>query len=144
MIWVAISENGVARLFFLPHGTTMNGPPFIVELLEEKLKIYMAVHNCTVFMQDGAPCHRSKVATIFLAKNKIKVLDWLGNSPDLNPIENLWTNLKDKVAQRQPSSAKDHVEKIKEEWVKEISQEYCRNLGHSMPRRLQDVIKNGG
>ena len=28
MIWVAISENGVARLFFLPHGTTLNGPPF--------------------------------------------------------------------------------------------------------------------
>ena len=142
MIWGASSENGVAGLFFLPHGTTMNGPRY-VELLEEKLKIHMAGHNCTVFMPDGAPCHRSKVATIFLAKNKVKVLDWPGNSPDLNPIENLLTNLKDKVGERQLSSAKDLVEVIKEVWVKEISQEYCRNLMHSMPRCLQDVIKNG-
>ena len=74
MIWGAISENGVAGLFFLPLGTTKNGPRY-VELLEEMLKTHMAVHNCTVFMQDRAPCHRSKVATTFLAKNKIKVLD---------------------------------------------------------------------
>ena len=143
VIWGAISENGVAGLFFLPHGTTMNGPRY-VELLEEKPKIHTAVHNCTVFMQDGAPCHRSKVATTFLAKNRIKVLDWPGNIPDFNPIENLWTNLKDKVAERQPARAKDLVKVIKEVWVKEISQEYYRNLVCSMPRRLQDVIKNGG
>ena len=74
MIWGAISENGVAGLFFLRNGTTMNDPRH-VESLEEKLKIHMAVHNCTVFVQDGTPCHRSKVATTFLAKNEIKVLD---------------------------------------------------------------------
>ena len=69
MIWRAIFENVVAGLFFWPHGTTMNGPRY-VELLEEKLKIHMAVHNCTVFMQDGAPCHRSKVAQLFWLKTK--------------------------------------------------------------------------
>ena len=69
MIWGAISENAVVGLFFLPHGTTMNGPRY-VKLLQEKLKIHMAVHNCTVFMQDVAACPRSKVATTFPAKNK--------------------------------------------------------------------------
>ena len=69
MIWGAISENAVVGLFFLPHGTTMNGPRY-VKLLQEKLKIHMAVHNCTVFMQDVAACSRSKVATTFPAKNK--------------------------------------------------------------------------
>ena len=58
MIWGAISENAVVGLFFLPHGTTMNGPRY-VKLLQEKLKIHMAVHNCTVFMQDVAACPRS-------------------------------------------------------------------------------------
>ncbi|KAI0222937.1 Glutamate carboxypeptidase 2 [Lamellibrachia satsuma] len=46
-------------------------------------------------MQDGAPCHQSKVATDFL-KNKISLLEWPENSPDLNPIDNLWTIMKDK------------------------------------------------
>jgi len=86
MIWGAISEHGVAGVSFLLPGTTMNGHRY-VELLAEKLNIHMAVHNCTIFMQDGAPCHRSKVAKTFLAENRIKVLDWPGNSPDLNPIE---------------------------------------------------------
>ena len=143
MIWCTISEHGVTGISFLPPGTTMNGPRY-VKLLGEKLKIYMAVHNCTIFMQDGAPCHRSKVAKTFLGENRIKVLDWPGNSPDLNPIENLWTNMKNKVAEKHPSSAKDLVKVIKEVWVKEISQEFCRNLVHSMPRRLQEVIKTGG
>jgi len=102
----------------------------------------MAVHNCTIFMQDGAPCHRSKVAKTFLAENRIKVLDWPGNSPYLNPVENLWTNMKNRVAEQRPPSAKDFVKVIKEVWVKEISQEFCGNLVHSMTRRLQDVIQD--
>jgi len=52
--------------------------------------------------------------------------------------------MKNKVAEKHPSSAKDLVKVIKEVWVKEISQEFCRNLVHSMPRRLKVVIKNGG
>ena len=98
MIWGSISEHGVAGIFFLPPGTTINGPRYI-ELLAEKLKVHMAVHNYTIFMQDDAPCHRSKGAKTFLAENQIKVLDWPGNSPDLNPIKNLWTNMKNKVAE---------------------------------------------
>ena len=48
-------------------------------------------------MQDGAPCHRAKIATQFLKSKKIQILDWPGSNPDLNPIENLWTDLKNKV-----------------------------------------------
>ena len=86
MIWGANSEHVVAGISFLPPGKTINGPRY-VELLAEKLKIYITVHNCTSFMQDGAPCHRLKVAKTFLAENRIKVLDFPSNRPDLNPIE---------------------------------------------------------
>ena len=139
MIWGAMSCFGPSGLYFIPPNTTMNGPRYL-ELLKEKLKLHMDIHKCTIFMQDGTPCHRSKVATDFLKKNNISMLEWPGNSPDLNPIENLWTIMKDKVADKQPSSAQNLKQAIKDVWVTEITQEYCESLVSSMPRRIQAVI----
>ena len=99
MIWGAMSKNGAAGLNFLNPGTTMNGAKY-KELLNDKLKLHMEVHNTKIFMHDGAPCHRSKTVAEFLKKSTVKTMDWPGNSPDLNPIENLWTYLKDKVAEK--------------------------------------------
>ena len=118
--------------------------PRYVEMLQEKLKLHMEIHNCTVFMQDGAPCHKSKVMSEFLSQQRIKVLDWPGNRPDLNPIENLWDILKDKVANKQSTSAKHLQEVIKESWVKDLTREYCSTLVASMPRRLQAVFEAKG
>ena len=103
MIWGAMSVNGTAALYFLPVGVTMNGSPY-VNLLREKLQLHMAVHQCSVFMHDGAPCHRFKVVQSFLDQPRINMLEWRGNSPDLNPIENLWSTMERKVAEQQPSS----------------------------------------
>ena len=69
-----ISVNGTAGLFFLPKGVAMNGQRYL-QLLEEKLELHMTVHNCEIFMHDGAPCHRSKIVTTFLKSKKVKVLD---------------------------------------------------------------------
>ena len=88
MIWGAMSKNGTAGLYFLTTGTTMNGSKY-VDLLKSKLLLHMSVHNTSIFMQNGAPCHHSKIVKKFLGDNNVVTLDWPGNSPDLNPIENL-------------------------------------------------------
>ena len=91
-------------------------------------------------MPDGAPCHRSKIVKHFLTENHIKIQDWPENSPDLNSIENLWTNIKDLVSQKQPGFSLELIKVIKKVWVKKISGEYCESLTHRMPRRLQAVL----
>ena len=89
IIWGAMSSSGTAGLFFLPTGTTINSVRYRKKL-EDKLDIHMTIHECNMFMHDGAPCHRSKLVSDFLPKKNIKTLDWPSNSSDLNPIENLW------------------------------------------------------
>ena len=143
MIWGAMSKNGTAGLYILTPGTTMNGAKY-VELLKNKLLLHMAVHNTTIFMQDGAPCHQSKICEEISGENHVTTLDWPGNSPDLDPIENLWSKMKDLVAEKQSSSGKALINTIKEVWVNEISTDYCISLTASMPRRLQAVIKVQG
>ena len=46
------------------------------------------------------PKHTSKVVAKWLKDNKVKVLEWLSQSPDINPIENVWAELKKHVRAR--------------------------------------------
>lgn len=79
------------------------------------------------------------VATLQLTK----VID-TPQSPDLNPIENLWVHLKKKVAKRSPKNKHDLIKFIKEEWYK-IPNEYdIPKLINSMQRRLRAVIDAAG
>ena len=53
-------------------------------------------------MHDGAPAHRTKLVKKLLSEENIPTLEWPGNSPDLNSIENAWNVMKNKVQEAQP------------------------------------------
>ena len=71
------------------------------------------------------------------------VLHWPSQYPDLNPIENLWRELKVWVAKRQPRNLNDLEKICKEEWDK-IPPEMCANLVANYKKRLTSVIANKG
>ena len=54
-----------------------------LELLKGKLKIYIDIHQCRIFMHDDAPCNRSRIISDFLKNQKVEVLQRPGNNPDL-------------------------------------------------------------
>ena len=144
MIWGAITAHMRCGLWFMPHNTTINGTVYL-EILKEKLQLFMNISNTSKFQHDGAPCHRAKKVNDWLNTNGIEVIGpWPGNSPDLNPIENCWDVVKKEVAKLRPTSTDDLREKIKQVWVHKITPDYLRKLIHSMPTRLAKCLKAGG
>uniref|UniRef100_A0A9J8ADP4 Tc1-like transposase DDE domain-containing protein n=1 Tax=Cyprinus carpio carpio TaxID=630221 RepID=A0A9J8ADP4_CYPCA len=94
-----------------------------------------------IFQHDGAPCHKAKVITKWLGDQNVEILGpWPGNSPDLNPIENLWSILKRRVDKQKPTNSDKLQEVIMKEWVA-ISQNLAQKLFESMPSRIAEVLK---
>jgi transposase len=105
MIWGMISSRGVGPLVFVDGH--MNSEKYINILKNEGIPQLRDWFGRAVqgrapyyFMQDGAPCHTSKVSTGFLQMNKINIFPWPGNSPDMNPIESVWNVLKKEVRKK--------------------------------------------
>ena len=68
-----------------------------VDILNQLLKTSvrkLKIGHKWVFQMDNDPKHTSKVVAKFLKDNKVKVLEWPTQCPDLNPIVNLWAELK--------------------------------------------------
>ena len=53
-------------------------------------------------MDDNAPPHRARIVTVRLQALRVPHMDWPAMSPDLNPLEHLWDQLKRQVYARDP------------------------------------------
>ena len=100
-----------------------------------------------IFQQDGARCHTSAMTTRWLDTNipsYIKPKDWPPNSPDLSPIENLWSILSQSVYRDpEPTNVKQLKRRLQHAW-RSVKVETLQALIKSMPDRIRAVIKQRG
>lgn len=146
MIWACMAAKGVGRMQVMKGN--VNAKIYIDEILKMKVKqsaVDIFGQNIDfIFQQDGAPCHTAKVCQAWFKDNNVKLLSWPGNSPDLNPIENLWARLKILVSQRRPSNKQQLIEAVIACWHHVITTQELENLVQSMPKRIMAVIAAKG
>jgi len=146
MVWGCMGWNGVGVLTEVQG--IMNAEQYcdiLDEGVVESFEKLEMLEGERMFQQDNDPKHTSKKETKWFKDNSIGVMVWPAQSPDINPIEHLWVDLK-KTLNKYPNPVKgvhELWERVVEEWNK-ISPETCQNLIESMPRRIQAVIKAKG
>ena len=103
MLWGCFSAKGTGRLHRFEG--RMNGAMYWKILANNLLPSVRALEmgRGWVFQHDNDPKHTAKATKEWLKRKHIKVLE----SPDLHPIENLWRELKLRVAKRQPWNLKN-------------------------------------
>ncbi len=143
LIWAAMSSAGVGPLCFLK--STVNAAIYqdILEhfMLPSADKLYGDADF--IFQQDLAPAHTAKGTKSWFNDHGVTVLDWPANSPDLNPIENLWGIVKRKMRDTRPNNADELKATVKETWAS-IPPQQCHKLITSVPRQIEAVIKAKG
>ena len=94
-------------------------------------------------MQDLAPAHNTRSTQEFLANKKVRLLEWPGNFPDLNPIENVWSLVVKNLPLTLPKNVNDLWARVQQAWML-IPQPTIHSLYRSMRSRLLAVIAAKG
>uniref|UniRef100_A0A8C6K5C0 Transposase Tc1-like domain-containing protein n=1 Tax=Nothobranchius furzeri TaxID=105023 RepID=A0A8C6K5C0_NOTFU len=118
MVWGCLAASGTGRLAVI--NGTMNSTVY-QNILKENVR--PSVHQLKlkpswVLQQDNDPELTSKSTSEWLKNNKMKTLEWPSQSPDLNPVEMLWHDLKKEVHARKPSNKAELQQFCKDEWPK--------------------------
>lgn len=141
MVWGAISSKGKSKLVFIKGNVDSRK---YQEILSEALQSIKVLHpKKFTFQQDGATCHTSKSSMEWFASKKWTVSSWPSNSPDLNPIENVWGLMKRKVEKERPKNLQELQEKLQQVWDS-FPLSDIKSLCNSMTRRIKSCIELKG
>uniref|UniRef100_A0A3B5A2U8 Tc1-like transposase DDE domain-containing protein n=1 Tax=Stegastes partitus TaxID=144197 RepID=A0A3B5A2U8_9TELE len=144
-VWTGITSQCKTDLIFVDGLVTARF--YLRDIIEPIIIPQFRQHTPNfLFMDDNAPPHRARIVTTRLQEVGVPHMVWPAMSPDLNPIEHIWDQLKQRLDDRTPPP-RDLAElrvALVEEW-NALPQNNIMRLVRSIRRRCQAVIAaNGG
>lgn len=151
MVAGGFCAQGVTKLHMISGGT-VNAAYYKDKILPLYIKsmkdpTLFPQQQKVTFQQDGAPAHTAKVTTKVLEALPLTVWGkgvWPGNSPDLNPLENLWSIVKDSAYKPPyPTTTAELFRRFQHEW-ESIPVTVLENLAQSFNSRIEQMLEAGG
>ena len=98
MIWGCFSKAGIGQICLCEGRMNQAKYKVVLEknMLPSALTMFPNSEEC-FFQQGNAPCHTAMSVKVWMKDQQIRTLSWQAQSPDLNPIENLWNVIKRKM-----------------------------------------------
>ena len=154
MIWGCIMKGKKGPLVVLEYpggrGGGMTGERYISQVLEAHLNSFYhqmkEERPAVMFQQDGAPSHTSKLTKRWLADHGISIFPHPPSSPDLNPIEPVWHELKKiiRALPHIPTTVLKLIKAVYDAWEVLTIPDIDKYVD-TMPDRVQAVLAaNGG
>ena len=144
-VWAGISKKGATAVCIFEG---IMAAPLFCEILQRTLIPFLqqkfpppSTHR---FMQDNDPKHTSRLAQAFYVQSGINWWRTPPESPDLNPIENLWHELKEYIRREvKPKTKQELVNGINSFWATVDENKCCRYINH-LKKVLPKVIEVNG
>ncbi|KAG2212059.1 hypothetical protein INT46_009433 [Mucor plumbeus] len=148
MVWSCFWAGGLGPLVFIDGN--MNQESYIDVLSQYYipwvLDLYKNEDKVFTFQEDNATCHTGAYAKWWKRSYSMNVMEkWPAQSPDLNPIEHVWSELARKLRRRK--NLIHNTEELRRELLlawENIDVEFTAKLIESMPKRCQAVIDSKG
>jgi len=157
MVWGGITSKGLTKLIVFDQNEKIDSQKYLEKVLiptfqdiksRKKVtndlittKLFSNLNNWT-YQQDGATAHTANNIQEWLSNNSIKFIakeEWPGNSPDLNPIENLWAIMETKLYENGPIESLELLnQKLQEVW-RSTTLSTLTSLARSMKKRLKSI-----
>lgn len=152
MFWAGIIGDKLCGPFRVPEGVKLTSNAYTAFLNENLLPwlddLPLSRRFNIIFMHDNAPSHAARATTSFLGSQGFvgeTLMSWPPCSPDLNPIEHLWSILKRGVYEGgKQFSSKDALWSKIVDVARSITPSQIKKLTSSVDKRLFNVISRHG
>ncbi|GFV17716.1 transposable element Tcb1 transposase [Trichonephila clavipes] len=143
MVWGGIGYHSRTPLVRI--SGTLNSQRCNSEVLGPVVLPYLQGLAIAIFQQDNARPLVARIVQRFFVNHQIELLPWPARSPDLSPIENMWSMVAQRLTQITPPAAtSDQLwQRVEAAWSA-VPQEHIQSLFESMPRHVAAVIFNNG
>lgn len=138
MFWSYFTAQGTGPL--VKCSNHMNSEEYRA-ILDNELVPFLPEISTLIFQQDHSSIHTSNLMKQFFKMHDVNVMEWIPQSPDLNPIEFLWNEVNRRIRKRHrlPTSLAELESMLQEEWAN-IPVQLLEDLVDSMPKRVREVI----